>query len=292
MSFKYKVRHYNNEDGEFTDYVTADKTTIEKVFSENYEVDDSLKSFRTIAITDDRQQTILVYYIKKGVCDIYFIPPDNDFYYFKKTTIETATKIVSLFLDTNITDLTLQLNRKTDKKNYIKGDFFNKSFEHELSKTRNLKGLSWMLYAFPLGIAFIIVGIININQGASFIYIIIGLIHWLPGAIIHYQYYYDNHQLRVKLSKGSDIINVKTPTFSKVFTKTEISKVMKFDTGFSRFAWGHYGFTRIEFKTGEILNLTSLMLDQLLIEEKFRGYNVKVFRTQTLVPLLDKKTRL
>lgn len=290
MSFKYKVRHYNNEDGEFTDYVTADKTTIERVFSENYDVDDSLKSFRTIAILDDRQQTILVHYIKKGVCDIYFIPPDSEFYYFKKTAIEMARQIVGMFLENKISDLTLLLNKRTDENNYIRGDFFNKSFEYKVTKAKNQKEITWMLYAFPLGVAFIVIGIIN--QGVAILFSIIGLVYWLPGVIVHYQYYQDNRQLQVRISKGSSTINVTTPTFSKTFTMGDIKEVLKFDTGFNTFPWGHYGFTRIEFKTGEILNLTSLMLDQLLIEEKFRGYNVKVFRTRPIVPLLDKKTRL
>lgn len=107
MNFKYKVRRFNYEDGEFTDYVNVDKMTIEKVFSNNYDVDDSLKRFRTIAISDDRQQTIVVHYIKRGVCDIYYIPLDSYFCYFKKSTIELARQAVGLFLKNKMSDLTL-----------------------------------------------------------------------------------------------------------------------------------------------------------------------------------------
>jgi hypothetical protein len=292
MSFKYKVRPYNNEDGEFTDYVTVDKTAIEKVFSDNYDADDSLKSFRTIAITDDRQQTIVVHYIKKGVCDIYFIPSDSNFYYFKKSTIELATQTVRLFLESKITDLTSLLNKLTEDNDFIRGDFFNKSFEYKVTKSKSRKEISWIWYALPLGLAFIILGIININHGASIFLFIIGLVLWLPGVIIHYQYYKDNHQLRVTLSRGNNIINVATPTLSKTFTKDDIKEILKVNSGFNRFAWGQYGFTRIEFKTGEILNLTCLMLDQLFIEDKFDGFNGKTLKTETLIPTLDKKTRL
>ena len=59
MNFKYKVRRFNYEDGEFTDYVNVDKMTIEKVFSNNYDVDDSLKRFRTIAISTTGNKQLL-----------------------------------------------------------------------------------------------------------------------------------------------------------------------------------------------------------------------------------------
>jgi hypothetical protein len=141
-------------------------------------------------------------------------------------------------------------------------------------------------------VAFIVLGFININHGASGLLFVIGLILWLPGVIIHYQYYKDNSNLRVKISKGSELIEVTTPTATKTFKKADIKEVLKVDSGINRFAWGQYGFTRIEFKTGEIVNLTSLMLDQLFIEEKFEGQNIKTLKTETLIPTLNKKTRL
>lgn len=292
MNFRYKLRKYNNEDGEFTDYVAADRATIERLFSDNYNVDDSLKNFRDIAIADDQGQTIIIHYIKKGVCSIYFIPLDNGFYYFKKTKIELATQAVGFLLENRIADLTGLLNRQTENNDFIRGDFFNKSFKYEVTKSKNRKEISWIWYALPLGIAFIVLGIINFDHGAAILLFIIGLILWVPGVIIHYQYYQDNHLLQVTLSKGSSIINVTTPTLSKTFAKDDIKGVLKVDSGINRFTWGQYGFTRIEFKTGEIVNLTCLLVDQLFIEEKFDGFSGKTLKTETLIPTLDKKTRL
>jgi hypothetical protein len=226
MSFKYKVRRYNYEDDEFTDYVNVDKTTIEEVFSNNYDVDDSLKSFRTIAITEDRQQTIVVHYIKRGVCDIYYIPLDSDFYYFKKSTIELATHAVGLFIENKMSDLTLILNKRTEDNNFIRGDFFNKSFEYRVTRAKSLREISWIRYALPLGLAFIILGIIDLRP-SSILLFMIGLVLWLPGVIIHYQYYMDNHQLCVTLSKGNNNIIVTTPTFSKTFRKGDNKRYPK-----------------------------------------------------------------
>jgi hypothetical protein len=292
MSFKYKVRPYDNEDGEFTNYVPADKATVDQIFKSNWRGEDTSETFRTIAITDNHEQTLIIYHIKKSVFDIYFIPLDKGYHYFKKTDIQTTSKVLDLFLNDKVIELTSSLNKSKEDNDYIRNDFFNKSFDYQITDKQNRKEISWMWYALPLGVAFIVLGFININHGASGLLFVIGLILWLPGVIIHYQYYKDNSNLRVKISKGSELIEVTTPTATKTFKKADIKEVLKVDSGINRFAWGQYGFTRIEFKTGEIVNLTSLMLDQLFIEEKFEGQNIKTLKTETLIPTLNKKTRL
>jgi hypothetical protein len=292
MSFKYKVRPYNNEEGEFTDYVSGGQATIKRLLDNNWASDSLSDSFRTIAITDNNRQILILHHIKNDVFDIYFIPLDNDLYYFKKSTIELATQTLDLFFENKIADLISLLNKRTEDNDYVRNDFFNKSFEYRVTERKNLKEISWIWYAFPVGIAFIALGVIYISNGASILLFALGLILWLPGVAIHYQYYKDNHELRVTISKGSEIIRVTTPTITRTFRKDDIKEVLKVDSGYNRFAWGQYGFTRIEFKTGEILNLTCLLLDQISIEEKFIGFNVKTLKTEILIPTLDKKTRL
>lgn len=291
MSFKYKVRPYDNEDGEFTDYVPADKVTVDRIFTGNWSGENSRETFRTIALTDNLGQTLIIHHIKKGVFDIYYIPLDKDYHYFKKTDIQTTSKALDLFLNNRSTELTSLLNKRKEDNDYIRNNFFNKSFDYRVTDKQNRKEISWIWYSLPLGVAFIVLGVININHGAAGLLFVIGLILWLPGVIIHYQYYKDNENLRVKTSRGSELIEVTTPTANKTFKKVDIKEVLMVDSGINKFGWGQYGFTRIEFKTGEILNLTCLMLDQLFIEEKF-GQNLKILKTETLIPTLNKKTRL
>jgi hypothetical protein len=169
---------------------------------------------------------------------------------------------------------------------------FNDNDRHHLTGKRNFKEISWILYALPLGILFLVLGVINFSHGAAILLFAIGLILWLPGVIIHYQYYMDNKDIAIKISKESKIIEVTTSTTTKTFQKEEINEVLIVDSGINKFAWGQYGFARIEFKTGEIINLTNLMMDQLFIADNFSLDNLKVLKTETLIPTLDKKTRL
>jgi hypothetical protein len=169
---------------------------------------------------------------------------------------------------------------------------FNDNLQHRITKSRNFKEISWILYALPLGILFLVLAVTNFSHGAAILLFAIGLILWLPGVIIHYQYYMDNKGISVKISKESKTIEVTTPTTTKTFEKGDIKEVLIVESGINKFAWGQYGFARIEFKTGEIINLTNLMLDQLFIADNFSLDDLKVLKAETLIPTLDKKTRL
>jgi len=292
MTFKYKVRPYENEEGEFTDYVPGDTLTIKQRFVDNATTDESLREFRSIAIVDNQGQTLVIHHVKKDVFDEYFIPLDIDLYYYKKSTLDAATQALDLFLNRQIDHLTSSLNKKHEENDYIRNDFFNKSFQYQMTKKKTLSEIWWIWYALPLGVAFIVLGIININH-LGILLLPIGLVLWVPGLLVHYQYYRDNKDLKVGLSKGQEIIEITTPTVKKTLKKQDIKEILKVDGGrLNRFGWGQYGFTRIEFKSGEILYLTSLMIDQLFIEEKFIGHNIKILKTGTLVPTLDGSTRL
>lgn len=101
---------------------------------------------------------------------------------------------------------------------------FNDNNRHQLTDKRNFKEISWILYALPLGIVFLVLGVINYSSGAAILLFAIGLILWLPGVIIHYQYYMDNKDISVKLSKESKTIEVTTPTTTKTFQKKKLKK--------------------------------------------------------------------
>ncbi len=73
---------------------------------------------------------------------------------------------------------------------------------------------------------------------------------------------------------------------TKVFKKIDVNEILVVSThqmtSFwnhgNRFPWNQYGFTQIKFKSGEIINLTCLMIDQSNVTDIFTGPDIKKFR--------------
>jgi len=174
---------------------------------------------------------------------------------------------------------------------------------YQTNQDRNLKEISWIIYGLPLGAMFTFLGIVGLNSNIlSISLIILGTIFWLPGLIVHFQYYQDNNGLRVRLSKESEVIEITTPTVSRSFNKSDIKEILVVCThryqsqgwwdGGNRLPWNKYGYTQIQFQTGEIINLTNLIIDQSIAIDSFSNLKTKKLRAEELFPTIKKKSNL
>ncbi|WP_420580257.1 hypothetical protein [Reichenbachiella sp.] len=268
-----------------------------------------MEDLKIIHISDNQNNQILLHNCKRGVFEVYYLNPENNrHHYHKKSRIELISESIRYFFVSDFSRLKSSLNRTKKDRKYLREDLL-KNHNYTLTSKRNWKELKWF---FTLGIPYILIftyfefSILtqqNQNEFSIIMSLIIfafGIFLWLPGLLIHRQYYKDNANLRINITKGSPEILVEYGGIKKLFLKDDIKTVLKttieqetlnaFIGG--KVPWLFYGYTEIEFKTGEIINLTNLLVDQLFILDKFKNDNVKRGLVQRTFPFIQRKTFL
>lgn len=309
MSFFYKLNYYKDEDGEYTEPKSAGISEVERIIENNWPSEGYLEDLRIVHISDDQNNQILLRNCKKGVFEVYYLDSRNNrHHYHKKSRIEIILDSMNSFMNSDYSKLKASLNKTLKNKKYLRKELLA-NHNYSLSPRRNRKELMWF---FTLGIPFISVfsfvevsilkqdNITGFNQAMMPILFILGLFMWLPGILIHWQYYKDNKKLKIIVTKGNPEIQIEFDEIRKVFLKSDIKTVIKYSIEQEslkvviggRVPWIHYGFTEIEFKNGEIVNMTNLIVDQLFILEKFKDANIRIGVAQRFFPFIKRKTSL
>lgn len=298
MTFKYRLKYYKNEDGEYTTPAICDEQTIKDIISKHWMGDNIPNSLEVISITNEIGQSLLLAHTTKDVFEVFYLPLYQYFHYHKKSWISVIFDSLDLFMNNKIAELESSLNKTSHEHDYIRGDFFFKDHNYQITKKRNWNELKGVLFILPIGIIMISFGIFgifyfkNLFIGLVFLlFIFLGGWYWLPGLILHIQYYNDNKNFQVRITTGDEIIKIETPWTKREISKSDINKISKFGVLNYKNPWGHYGYTEIEFKSGEILNLTNLMIDQMSILDKFKYDQVNIL-TVWRIPFLKRRTKI
>ncbi|MEP2026304.1 MAG: hypothetical protein ABJH98_16000 [Reichenbachiella sp.] len=309
MSIFYKLHFYKDEDGEYTKPVSASISEIERIIENKWPSEGYLEDLKIINISDNQNNQILLHNCRRGVYEVYYLDSGNNkYHYHKKSRIELILESMRYFFVSDFSKLKVSLNKTTKDRKYLREELL-KNHNYTLTPKRNWKELKWF---FTLGIPYILMftffefSILNQkNQNEfsiimSLIIFALGLFLWLPGLLIHWQYYKDNANLRIIVTKGNPEILVEYGDIKKRFLKNDIKTVLKTTIEKEslnvvvggRVPWLFYGYTEIEFESGEIINLTNLLVDQLFILDKFKNDNVKRGLVQRTFPIIRRRTFL
>lgn len=283
MSFQYKLKYYKDEDSEYSDEAPCNKVIIEKLILDHWTGDRLPNGLELIVVIDADGQSIILEHSGKEVFEAYFLKPDQKFLFHKKSRIDLINNTFSAFMDRDFLWLEKNLNKTKHENQLIRKLILSKDFSYELTPTRLWNQINQtVLLGIPLGLTFSIVAIVTMTklQSGTLMDILLplvflmGLMLWLPGLIIHRQYKRDNENLKIRLTKGEDIIKVEFEGMKKDLHKDDISTVTVVRNPWYKLPWSDYGYTQVKFKNGDIVNLTNLIIDQFLMTDKFPKCNL------------------
>jgi hypothetical protein len=126
-------------------------------------------------------------------------------------------------------------------------------------------------------------------QLASLMFLLF-LFFWLPGLIVHINYWLHSKKNQIQLSKGNPIFVLTKNGVSSSYSKEDIKDVVQYQSSRSRIPWTYYGFTRITFKDNSSIVLTSLVIDPFELQYKKLLPAVKI-KEARFFPWLIKKTK-
>lgn len=298
MSFKFRVKNYGDEEGEYSEYQPCDKDSILKIIEENW-TDIRPNGLHVISILNSAGQSLLLEHFAKDVFDVYYLPTVEGYHFHKKSRQELIYNCLEFFYSDDITGLESNLNKKKKDDEFIRKEFFFIDHDYRLTEKRMTKELiSFLVFGVPYGIMFLFIGFMMAIKGPSGIKIFslfilaIGTYTWLPGLLLHFQYKDDANDLKVRVTKGNKKITVNLRGTKKIFDKADIQIVTKVQNPAYKNPWSEYGYTEIKFKNGEVINLTNLMVDQLFVLDKFANDNVETRTINKAIPRLRNKSRV
>ncbi len=296
MNFRYRIKRYRDEEGEYSEYEYGDKGIILKII-ETHWIDNSPNDLEIISIINTTGQSLILEHNRKEVFEVYFLPLDTSLHFHKKSRSEIVYHCFDLFISNKLNELETVLNKTKNDNKFIRGNFFFIDHNYKLTTQRSNKELLWLLWALPIGLMLTSLGGLLFKLPiqfllASLFLIALGIYYWLPGLLLHIQYRKDAQDKEVRITKGSKFILVKTPLGIKTLEKSQIITVTKVLSPIIpiRTPWCYYGYTEILFSGGEILNLTNLTVDQLFILDKFSLDNIKTKIINRRIPRLRNKS--
>lgn len=270
--FRFKIKGYLNETGEYSDLHEAESGTILQFILQHWFNETLPNNLDIVCIQDDKGDQLIIDHLKRDIFDYYFIEKKSSrTYYHKKTDIQFMFFVLESFFNHRAQDLHHNLTATDDDWKFIQGDFRGKDFNYSVNNRRLLRNLDSLIY--PI---IVLVGAIFISLVTSYIVLIIGLVFCLMFAFGMYStfrrlqsYYQDNKDISIRFSRGNDFLLVKSGTWSRSIPKTDIRSILKYihPLNDSRTIAEYH--TEIEFLNGNVLNITCLLVPQDEIELKF-----------------------
>jgi hypothetical protein len=299
MSFKYRTKTYESEEGEYSEYAACDKELIEQIIERNWVGETMPNGLHVISILNEAGQSLMLEHFRKDVFDVYFLPAMPGFHFHKKSKQEIIYVALEYFMSNETSRLEAVLTKKSKDDSYIRKEFFYVDHNYRLTNKRDIGQLMWLVYfGLPWGIMFTLVSSIVILKGPGvavafgLLLFAIGTYGWLPGLLLHLSYKKDFQDFVVRLTKGNKSIFIKYKETNKVLLKSDIEVVTKFQNPAFKLPWSDYGFIEVVFRTGEVINLTNLTVDQWSILDKFASDNVETKTLNKAIPKLQKKSMI
>lgn len=299
MSFQYKLKYYKDEEGEYTDISSCDKGLIETIILEHWTGEQLPNGLELIIVTVDNKESIILEHSGKDVFEVYFLRPNENFLFHKKSRIDLIHNTLSTFMDKDFSSIESNLNKTRKENRLIRKLIISKDFKYQVRSQRLWTQLYQILiFGIPLGLTFSITSVVSLTKLPSgtimdilipFVFIM-GFILWVPGLIIHYQYKKDNEKFSIRLTKGANIINVEIDGLKKELLKDNISTITVINNPWYKIPWSEYGHTEIKFNNGDIINLTNLIIDQFVMMDKFPKH--ALITKESIYPTIKQRTSI
>ena len=300
MNFKLRLNYYRDEEGEYTEPEACDFNRLKQVIEKNWPNESYTEDLKIIHISNSSQENLILMNCKRGVFEVFYFRTSETHHFHKKSRIELILSSAKEFMHSNFSTLEKELNKTKKDRKYLRKNLL-KSHRYTIQSIFDWKSLSWIGMGMPLGLMLNGIAIFSFINGYEnglipFLLVFIflaGIFFWIPGLFIHYQYYKDNKNLIIEITRGSNRVVIEHNGTKLDYNKNDIETVTMNETNkLNRIPWSDYGFTEIKFKSGELLNLTSLLVDQLFILDKFQCDNIKRYRVENDLPFLKQKTNL
>lgn len=296
MTFKYRLKTYQNEEGEYSEYEPATRELILVMIAMHWTNETMPNNLEVISIANIDGQHLLLEHSNKHAFEVYFLPAEKGFHYRKKSDINVVLDSLDLFFKGKIHELKAWLNKTNRDDRYIRGDFFFIDHNYRYSPKRALRSAVWLLLPSILIPVFLFVPAF-VDLPIDSIFIVGGVVFGIglaPGIFLHLSYARDIRGWTIRITKGSDKIVVRSPSKTKEFSKIDILQVTQHVTrsdshNDSLIPWQNYGYLEIEFHSGEFINLSNLICKQEGIVDKFSDA-VKKYTEESYVPKLRHPT--
>lgn len=299
MSFKYRLKTYKDEEGEFSNYLPADKNLILGIIEAHWTDDSAVPNgLEIISIANGCGEHLVLEHFKKTVFDVYYLPVQESFHYHKKSRINIVFESLDLFFQNELVALEQSLNRTKKENKYIRGDFFYIDHNYRYNERRSIREGLWLLYALPMGLTLsgIGFGLFFVPSALvdffGFFPFVMGFYFWLPGLLLHIQYKKDIGNLVVRVTRGQDRITLGESRKQREISKQDVKSVTKFENPAYRNPWSEYGYAEIEFKDGRIINITNILCDQVFILDKFSRDNIETKTVKKWLPKIARRTNV
>ena len=294
LPFRFKVKGYLNEAGEYSEYYPAEAATIIQLVLRHWFNESLPNNLDIIVIQNEQGDRLVIDHVKRDIFDYYLVAKGGRDYYHKKTDIQFMFFVLESFFSHRLEDLKINFTQTRDDWTFIRGDYLGKEFDYSITRSaiwRNLNVLGFQLiFLLVLVLASIFLSTYLLVFAA--IYLFIAAFTSLRQVRMFREYYLDNRDLRVRLSRANHDIEITNHLGSRTIPKSEISKVTRYihnpdDAG----SMTEY-YTEVEFHNGNILNLTCLLIPQAHIESKFANDNIIVDVEFTRSGKLKRRTHL
>ncbi len=283
--FRFKIKGYLNETGEYSELHVAESATILQFILQHWFNETLPNGLDIINIQNAAGDQLIIDHVKRDIFEYYFIEKRSSrTYYHKKTDIQFMFFVLESFFNNRSQDLRHNFTATTDDWQFIRGDFAGKDFIYQVNNKRIWKNLDSLVY--PL---IVLAGAIVIAIFTSYLVLVAGLIFCLLFGFGMYatlirlrSYYEDNKDIEVRFSRGDEYLHVKKGTWSRSIPKSEIRSITKYihPLDDSRVIAEYH--TEIEFLNGNVLNLSCLLVPQDEIENKFANDLVPIdFKVMT-----------
>lgn len=299
MKVEVQLNYYKDEDGEYSEPKELTFEELNEVIRSNWPNNSYHNDLRLILVKNGIHQLILKY-CKRDVYEAYYFKTNEIHHYHKKSRIELIFESITLFMSSEFEALEIQLNRTKKGRKYLRNELM-RIHDYEIKKEILSDSFSWVVLAIPLGIMLSYIGVLGIYQVdfnpiikfTSLFLVVAGLYFWVPGLLIHHQYYQENKDLKIRVTKGNEKIIIKYKGVNFQMNKNEIESIVRYqNVPLSRIPWSDYGYTKIMFNSGDVVVLTSLIIDQIFILDKFYYSSIKPLTVNTRHPFLKHKMDL
>lgn len=277
-SFRFKIKGYLNETGEYSELHTAGSGTILQFIIQHWFNETLPNNLDIVFIENENGDQLIIDHLKRDVFDYYFIEKNNTrSYYHKKTDIQFMFFVLECFFNSRLEDLRINFRSTDDDLRFILGDYRGKNFNYSITNRKVWKNVESLVYPIVVLVASIILSFVT-----SFVVLIIGIVFCSLFAFGLYptfrrlrEYYHDNKDIELRFSRGDGFLHIKKGTWSRSIPKSDIRSIMKYIQPESVADASEYH-TEIEFINGNVLNVTCLMVPQHEIELKFANDPVPI----------------
>lgn len=280
--FQFKIKGYLNEAGEYTDFFPADAGTILQFILQHWFNENLPNNLDAVVVKNQRGDQLIIDHLKRDIFDYYYLPVSlKQKYYHSKTDIQLMFFLLEGFFNNREDDLTHTLKMKDDESERVFGELVGKSFTYQITRQSLWKNLDWLAYQMMAIAAFFIGGLFVHVAVAGIVLVFLGLAVGANFSRIkmYRQYYDDNRDLEITLSRGNDQVTIKKGSWTRAIPKTDIRRITRFMPPRDHVQAQTEYYLEIEFLNGDVLNITSLLMRQDDADGKFM-HNLIPFENQ------------